>query len=211
MALVTGSAYGTILQQDDLYLDTAPTVYFQERVSGDGGYAFNPDADGFYWNLTGTSTNKVLEIGCYDTFQFVGNITMNTIRCDTVGDKGSIQKLNFVDITFNLKSFFPLETLRHIIRGGSVTTASGVEKMGIGQPNNNRFYRAYFPSVYDEQSGDYLAVTVHKAQFVDSWTMAINYGAQPTLGVILRGFADPNLPSDQLFATVIRSDASAIS
>lgn len=210
MTLITGTPLGQINTMDDLYLDTAPTVFFQERATGINPLN-NPDGDGFYWGLSGTTSYPVYEIGCYDTFQLVGNIEMNNIRCDTVGDKSAIQKLNYIDVTFNLKSFFPLDTLRHILRGGTVTSSSGVEKMGIGQPNNNKSFRAYFPSIYDPDTGDYVNFTLHKAQFVDSWTMAINYGAPPTLNVILRGFADADLPSDQLFATVIRADPSAIS
>jgi len=149
---------------------------------------------------------------CYDTVQWASNYELNAIRCDTTGDQGAIQKLNNLDFTFNLKTYFPLATLRHILRGGAVTTTVGAtEKMGIGQPNNNRFYRVYFPIVYDEDAGDYMAVTVHKAQFVDTWTLAFNYGTPATVGLTLRGFADPNLPNAQLFATVIRADPSAIS
>ncbi len=211
MALITGTPLGQINTQDDLYLDTAPTIFFQERISGVNPLN-NPDAAGYYWGLSGTTSYPVYELRCYDTVQWAGNIEMNSIRCDTTGDQGVIQKLNYLDLTFNLKTFFPLDTLRHFLtRGGSVTTSAGAtEKMGIGQPNNNKFFRAYFPIVYDGDTGDYLSVTLHKAQFVDTWTIAFNYGSPATAGVTLRGFADPDLPAAQLFATVVRADPSAI-
>lgn len=210
MPLVTGTPLGQINTQDDLYIDTAPTIFFQERCTGVNPL-FNPDGDGFYWQLSGTTTCPVHELRCYDTVQWAGTYEINAIRCDTTGDQGAIQKLNSLDLTFNLKTMFPLDTLRHILRGGAVTTTAGAtEKMGIGQPNNNRFFRVYFPSIYDEENGDYVAVTIHKAQFVETWTVAFNYGQPSTMGVTVRGFADTSLPAAQLFATVIRADPSAI-
>lgn len=210
MALVTGTPLGVINTMDDLYIDTAPTIYFQQRDTSNA-LLNNPDANGFYWGLTGSATWPVFEMRCYDTVVWGGSIEMNAIRCDTTGDQGVIQKLNYLDLTFNLKSLFPLATLRHILRWGSVTTvSSALEKVGVGQPNNNRFFRAYFPVVYDEDTGDYVSVTMHKAQFVDSWQLSFAYANQAAVPITLRGFADPDLPSAQLFATVIRADPSAI-
>lgn len=209
MALITGTPLGQINIQDDIYLDTAPTVFFQNR-SGVNELN-NPDGDGFYWGLSGTTSNPVFQLRCVDTVQLASNYDINQIRCDTDGDVGTIQKLNYLDLTFNLKTFFPLATLTEILKGGAVTTTPGAtEKMGIGQPNNNKFFRGYFPTVYDPDTGDYLAVTMHKAQFVDSWTIAFNYGEPSTVNVILRGFADTDLPAAQQFATIIRADPSAL-
>jgi hypothetical protein len=197
MALVTGTPLGVINTQDDLYLDVAPTIYFQDY---DADELNNPDGDGFYWGLTGSSTYPVYELVCYED-----------ARWATVGDKGQIQKLNHIDLTFTLKTLMPLATLTHILRGGAVTTTPGAtEKMGIGQPNNQQYYHCYFPVVYDETVGDYVAVTAHKAQFVDAWEIAFAFGTQATLGIIFRAFADSSKPADQLFATVIRADPSAI-
>jgi hypothetical protein len=209
MALVTGTPLGQINTQDDLYVDTAPVVFFQQRDTVN--HLNNPDGDGFYWGLSGTVARPVFELRCVDTVVWAGQYELNAIRCDTVGDTGAIQKMTSLDLTFNLKTLFPLATLRHILRGGAVTTTAGAtEKMGIGQPNNNRFYRAYLPTVYDEDTGDYLAMTIHKCQYVDSWSLAFAYGTPSTLGLTLRGFADTALPAAQLFATVIRADPSAI-
>lgn len=207
--LVTGTPFGTIEASEDIYLDTAPTVYFQDRDNGH--YWFNPDSDGFYWSLSGTTAYPVWELGCYEGFTMNGNVTMNAIRCDTDGDTAVVQKLDYIDVTFTLKALFPLSKLAHIIHGGPVTTGSGMEKMGLGQINNNAYYRVYFPSVYDEAAGDYVAFTGHRVQFVDSWTLTIPYGNQPQLtGIKMRLFADTDMPAAQKFATVIRSDLSAI-
>jgi len=209
MALITGTPAGTINQQDELYLDTAPPIYFQDY---NAPLYYAPDAQGFYWNLTGTSTYPVLQLGCVEGVNLAGNIEMNNIRCDTVGDKGTIQKLNYVDVTATLKTFFPFTTFRHIIRGGAVTTVSAAtEQFGIGQPNNQQYWHVYMPTVYDPSTGDWVAVTIHKAQFVDSWQIAFPYGNASTVGVMLRGFVDETLPAAQQFGTFFRADPSAIS
>jgi hypothetical protein len=210
MALVTGTPLGTITAQSDLYIDSAPTFYYQDNLAQAHPYAFNPDGDGFYWGLTGSAANPVFQMGCYEGFQLAGNIEMTSIRCDTVGDKSAIQKLSYLDVTFTLKTLFPLTTLRHILRWGAVTTSGSVEKLGIGQPNNQRYFYAYFPVVYDGDTGDWLNFTLHRCQFVDSWQLAFTYGQPATVGLTLRGFAEENKPAAQLFATVIRADPSDI-
>lgn len=208
MALVTGTPSGQINAQDDLYLDSAPYIYFQDATAGELN---NPDGDGFYWGLSGTSTYPVYQLGCYEGVQLMGSIEMSAVRCDATGDKASVQKLSYMDLTFTLKTLLPLATLRHIIRGGAVTTTAGsTEAMGIGQPNNQLFYHVYLPLVYDGDTGDWLSITGHKAQFVDSWQIAFTYGAPTTMGVTIRMYADDTKPADQLFATIIRADPSAL-
>lgn len=209
MALVTGTPQGVVNTQDDLVVDTAPVIYFQQRDGVD--LLNNPDGDGFFWGLTGTAARPVFELRCVDTVVWAGQYELNAIRCDTVGDTGAIQKMTSLDVTFNLKTLFPLATLRHILRAGAVTTTAGAtEKMGIGQPNNNRFFRGYFPTVYDEETGDHLHMTLHKAQYVDSWQLAFGFGQPSAIGLTLRGFADTDRPAAQLFATVVRVDPSAV-
>ena len=44
MALVTGTPLGTINAQDDIYLDTAPSLWFQDFSADELN---NPDGDGF--------------------------------------------------------------------------------------------------------------------------------------------------------------------
>lgn len=210
MALITGTPLGVITAQDSLYIDTAPTIFFQERCTGVNPLN-NPDADGFYWGLTGSASCPIYQFDCYEGVQWAANFESNAIRCDTTGDQGQIQKLNNLDLTFTLKTFFPLTTIRDVLRGGAVTTNSGAtEKMGIGQPNNQRYLRVYFPVVYDPDTGDYLSVTMHRCQYVDSWQLAFTYGQPATISLTLRGFADPDLPAAQSHATVIRADPSAI-
>jgi len=215
MALVTGSPIGNVITQDELYVQSAPPIFYQDNDSGSGpgtvGLLNTPDGNGFYWGLSGTTNNPVYQLGCVTDVAIAGNIEMNNIRCDTVGDKGVIQRLNYIDVTFTLQTLFPLTSLRAIIRGGAVTTAGSLtEQMGIGQPNNNKYYYVWMPSVYDEDSGDYLAWTGFRGQFVDSWQLSYSYAQNTNLGVTLRLFADESKPADQLFASVLRADASAI-
>ena len=208
MALVTGTPLGQVNAQDELYIDQAPTIYFQDNTANPLN---NPDGDGFYWGLSGTTTYPVYSLSCYEDVVWASEFESNAIRCDAVGDKSQLQKLNHIDLTFTLKTLMPLATLTHILRGGAVTTNAGAtEKMGIGQPDNDLYYRYYFVSVYDETAGDHITVTAHKAQFVDAWELGFTYGEPATLGVTLRAFAEDTLPAAQLFATVIRADPSAI-
>jgi len=105
----------------------------------------------------------------------------------------------------------PLSVLTNILRGGAVTTTSGAtEKMGIGQPNNQTYWRVYGAVVYDETAGDYLNFTGHRMQFVDAWNISFAYGQPASMGVVMRCFADTTKPADQLFMTIIRADPSAI-
>lgn len=208
MALITGTPLGQINAQDELYIDEAPTIYFQDYSANELN---NPDTDGFYWGLSGTTTYPVYSLACYEEVRWASEFESNAVRCDTVGDKLNIQKLNHIDLTFTLKTLMPLATLTHILRGGAVTTTAGAtEKMGIGQPDNNQWYHYYFVSVYDKDTGDHITVTAHKAQFVEAWEIAFTYGEPATLGVTIRAFADDSLPAAQQFATVIRADPSAI-
>lgn len=208
MALVTGTPLGTINSQDDLYVETAPSLWFQDSEADEIN---NPDGDGFYWGLTGSATYPIYSLECYEDVRLAASYEGNQVRCDTVGDKAHIQKLNYIDLTFTLKTLLPLATLTHILRGGTVTTTAGAtEKMGIGQPDNNQYYHVYGASVYDTVAGDYICFTGHKCQFVEAWEISFAYGEPSTIGVVMRVFADSDKPSDQLFLTLIRADPSAI-
>lgn len=208
MALVTGTPLGTTVTQDDLYVDTPPSLWFQDATAD---LLNNPDSDGFYWGLTGSATYDIYELNCYEEVRLAANMDGNDVRCDTVGVKAHIQKLNYVDLTFTLKTLMPLSILTHILRGGTVTTSAGAyEKMGIGQPNNQQYWHVYGASVYDVVAADYICFTGHRAQFVEAWEIAFDYGNPATIGVTMRIFADPTKPSDQLFLTIVRGDASAI-
>ena len=83
--------------------------------------------------------------------------------------------------------------------------------MGIAAINNNQYYKVYLPKVYDDDTGDYLSITIHRAKFVDAWTLNMPSGDKWTVtGVTLWGFADDSKPAAQTFATVIRADPSAL-
>lgn len=209
MPLVTGTPLGTIESQEELYLDGAPYVYFQERE--DGYYEHNPDDDGFYWGLSGTVTKPVYQVGCYEDVSWTEDVTTNTVKCDAVGDKSAVTKRNHFDLKLTLSSLFPLSVLRHMIHGGVVTeTAGETEKMGMGDRNNTRYYRVYLPRVYDEDVGDYLAITGHKCQFVEGIDLSMPGSDRWGTPIVLRFYADEDVPSAQKFATIIRLDPSAL-
>ena len=208
MALVTGTPKGNVTSQDEIYLEGAPNFYIQQY---DANPLNNPDADGYYWGMSGTSTYPVFSIGCVQDVSLTEGLTMNAIRCDAVGDKGTIQRRDYVEFDITILTPFPLSTLRHLLNMSSPTVGTNVEKMGIGKINNNRFYMAYCPKVYDEDTGDYLLFHLHKAQFVDAWTINMKSGEPWTVnGLKLRAYADDTKPAGQLFGVVVRSDESAL-
>jgi len=209
MTLATGAPIGNIVAQDEIYVEGAPWIYYQAYEADE---RFNPDADGFYWSLSGTTAYPVYSLACYEDVALADDLTVNAIRCDAVGDKGVIQKRNHIALTLTLSGLFPLTTTSPIIRGSTVTSVGGDwEKMGLGTINNNQYYHVYLPKVYDETALDYVAITMHKAQFVDAWTIAMVSGNLWALGgIAIWGFADDTKPAGQEFATVIRYDPSAI-
>jgi len=208
MSLITGTPQGTITAQEDLYVDGAPNVYYQLDTAN---LANNPDADGYYWGLSATVPQPVIELGCIEGVQLADNLTMNDVRCDTVGDKDTILRRNRLELTLSISTLFPLSTIRDVLRGSAVTLAGKVEKMGLGVINNARRFRVYMPKVYDEDTGDYIAWTLHKCKFVDAWQLGFRYG-QPwqITNIKVYAYARDTLPSAQQFATVIRADPSAL-
>lgn len=213
MALITGTPFGITASQN-IFVDTPPVFYFQEKFDGGGtavGLLNDPDGDGFYWNLSGTAANPVFEGGCYDTFAFTDVREINMVRCDTEGDRQALQKRTSMQVTFNLKEFFKLTKLRHMLNLGPVTTTAGAtEKLGIGQIDNTKFYNLYFPTVYDPTTGDYLSVTLHNAQFTGAWAMSFVFANPATVSIEVTAFSDTTKPVAQQFGTIIRADPSAI-
>ena len=209
MALVTGAAVGNVISQDtEIYIEGAPWIYLQDY---EASYLNPPDGDGFYWGMSGTSVHPVYSLACYEDVGLGEDLTVNAIRCDKFGDTAVIQKLNHLEFTFALSTLFPLTTTRPILRGSTVFTSAGLEKMGIGPINNNQYWRLYLPKVYDEDVGDYVSITIHRVQFVDAWTIAMPSGDKWMIGGITAwGLADEILPTAQQFATIIRSDLSAL-
>ena len=208
MSLVTGTPVGTIESQEDIYLESAPSIYFQDS-SADPLY--NPDSDGFYWGLSGTSTYNVYEVGCPVDVSFTENITINDVLCDNIGVKDTVQQRNYVELQFTIQSFFPLQTLRYLLSFGAVTETAPTQKMGIGKINNNLSFMVYTPKVYDTDNGDYVWLHLHKAKFVEAWTINMSFGNPwQTTGLRLRAFADTTKPAAQQFGMWGRSDASVI-
>lgn len=198
---------GTIVDAEDIFIEGAPELWF-------GGVAqYSPDADGYYHGITGTPDNIVYRLGCYENFRFQDNVTVNEIRCDTTGLEKTSQTRDFLVVTFDLKSLFPLRRLRHLIRGGPVVwnDPENSEKMGIGEIDNSLFYMVFFSRVYDPVAGDFVSVTGHRCQFTGNFQLQTPYaGAWMISGIEIRFLADPTKPADQRFATMVRVDASEL-
>lgn len=207
--LVTGSPLGTINAQEELYIEGAPYLYFQDA---DSPPLWNPDADGFYWNLTGTSTYPVYRVGCVADVSLTEGLTINDVRCDTVGVKDTIQRRDYVEFAFSFTSLFPLSALRHLLKLGSPPSVTADwEKQGIGGINNNKFYHFYCPKVYDDEGGDFVAFHLHRAKFVEAFTVNMRSG-EPWMveGVRIRAYADESKPVAQRFGSILRFDRNAL-
>lgn len=87
MPLVTGTPIGTLTTQEDLFLEGAPTIYFQRYEASELN---NPDASLMYWGLSGSAIYPVYEIGCPADVTFGDNMTMNDVLCDNLGVKDTI-------------------------------------------------------------------------------------------------------------------------
>jgi hypothetical protein len=208
MTLVTGSPVGNVVTQDTISLEGAPNFYFQSTAANP---LKNPDSEGYYWGLSGTSTNPVYQLGCYTDVTFTEGLTINAVRCDTVGDKDVVQKRDYVELNVTIQHLFPFSALRHMLNLSVPTVGTGYEKMGIGKINNNAKYMVYLPKVYDEDTGDYVLIHLHSAKFVDAWTINFKSGENwNASGIKIRGFADESKPANQMFGVFIRSDLSAL-
>lgn len=208
MALATGSPIGTLETAEDLFLDSAPYIYYQDSRADP---FYNPDGDGFYWQLSGTSTYPVYELGCPRDVTLTEGLVMNDVACDTVGFKGTVQQRNYFEFTVTVQNFFPLQVLSPIMGGGTVTESSGTQKMPLGRVNNSVFYHLYAPMIYDTTAADYIWFYFHRCQFVDAWTITMSFGTPWALsGIKFRAFADTTKPSAQIFGMFGRFDPSAI-
>jgi len=129
-----------------------------------------------------------------------------------VGDKDVIQKRNHLELKFTLKSYTPFTILSKLLNGGSVTTNTSqhTEKFGLGNVNNNQFWRFYLPKVYDDAAGDYVAITMHRCKIISTSEIKMTYGNVWTTDITVWGLADETKPAEQRFATIIRADRSAI-
>lgn len=206
--LITGSPVGNVLSAEDLFLTDAPYLYFQDASANPFN---NPDGDGYYWMLSGTVPYPVYNIGCPLDVKFTEGVTANDVRCDNVGVKDTVQRRDYVELQLTISSLFPLSQTRHIMNLSTPTESSGLEKVGIGPINNTRKFMVYAPLVYDPDSGDYLVIHLHKAKFVDAWTIDMKSGEPWQLtGIKIRAYADDTKPTAQRFGVILRSDASAL-
>lgn len=209
MALITGTPLGVITSQEDTYIEGAPYIYFQDNRANP---QFNPDAQGFYYGLTGSATYPVYNIGCVENVSLTEGLTMNDIRCDTVGVKDTIQKRDYVDFVFEIKTMLPLTVLRHLMKLGSApTTGTGFETVGIGVIDNSQRYMVYAPAVYNQSAAGWILIHLHRAKFVDAFTLNMRYGDSWQLtGLKLRAYADTNKLSTQQFGVIKRIDLAAL-
>lgn len=207
MSLVTGTPFGTSSTQESLYLDAAPNIFYQDYQAP---LLYSPDADGYYWGLTGTSTYPYKELGCVTNVSFKQSIESNEIRCDTIGVVGTIMRRNYVDLVFTLQQFMPLSIFANIGGFTAATVSSPFEKVGIGDFDNNQFWHVYAINVYDQAAGDFFIINLNKAQFVEPGDLVFNYGSPWTQEFTLRAYADTTKPTTQKFGNFVRSDISAI-
>jgi hypothetical protein len=207
-SLVTGTPQGTLVTQDELYLEGAPYLFLQDATAA---LLRNPDSEGYYWGLSGSVTYPVYQLGCVQDVSLTEGLTMNDVRCDTEGTKATIQRRDYVEFNMTILSLFPLTALSRILNISVPTTGTGYEKVGIGGINNNRFFHVYAPKIYDEDTGDALYFNLHRAQFVDAWTIDFKQGEPWTVsGLKLRAYSDSTKPTTQRFGTIIRYDPSLL-
>lgn len=208
MALVTGTPEGLIITQDNIFVEGAPFIYYQDARAD---LLNNPDADGFFYGLSGTNQFPVFELVCYEDVTLSEDLEINAVRCDREGDIAVIQKRNHLEFSLALSTLFPLSTTTALIKGSEVTVSGSVEKMGLGPINNNQFWHFYLPKVYDEAEGDFVSITIPRGQFADAFNIAMVSGDKWMIGgITLWGLTDPTKPANQIFATIIRADADAL-
>lgn len=206
--LATGSAVGNVISQEELYLEGAPYIYFQDDRATPLN---NPDAQSYYWGLSGTTTYPAYLLGCIQDVSLTEGVTMNDVRCDTVGVKDTIQKRDYVEFQLTILSQLPLSVIRHVMNLSAPSTGTGFETVGIPQINNSVHYHVYAPKVYDESAAGWLMFYLHKAKFVDAWTLNTIYGGSWTLtGVKLRAYAADSYPANQLFGVIKRMDLARL-
>lgn len=203
-SLVTGSAIGVETAQEELYIEGSPFIYFQDDRQAP---RFNPDAQGYYWNLSGSATYPAYLLGCIQDVSLTQGLTMNDIRCDTIGVKDTIQKRDYIEFQLTILSLMPLTVLRHVLNLSAPTTGTGFETVGIGQIDNTKHYHVYAPKVYDPDAAGWLMFHLHKAKFVDAWTLNFKYGDSWTAtGIKIRAYANDSMPANQVFGVIRRAD-----
>lgn len=207
MSLVTGTPSGNVTSQENLYFDGAPNVYVQDFSANP---LKNPDAQGYYWGMSGTTSYPALELACITEVSMQEGITANDVRCDTDGVRATIQRRDYIDFIFTLQSALPLSTFAQLSNWSTPESGTGYEVAGIGTINNDQYWHLYAPKVYNDDVGDYLMVDLHKGQFVNPGAWQFQYGSQWVKQFTFRAYADTSKPSTQQFGVVFRSDPSVL-
>jgi len=207
MALVTGTPVGNVDSKESLWLEGAPSFWVQNYLATP---LWNPDAQDYYWGLSGTTSYPAYGVGCVTDVSFGQGITANDIRCDGDGVQGHIQRRDYVEFTFTMQEFLPLAIYTQLANFSDADVGAGYEVVGMGEVDNNKYWMVYAIRVYDQTTGDFLVIHLHKAQFVEPGEIQFRYG-QPWIQTFkVRGFADTAKPSDQRFGVIRRHDPSAL-
>jgi hypothetical protein len=207
MTIATGSPLGNILSQEEIYVEGSPYVYIQDYRAGP---LRHPDANGYYYGMSGSSAYPVYNLGCIQNTKMTEDVTLNQIRCDTEGDKAVVQKRNYLQFEFDLISQLPLSVTKVLMNMFNSTTVSGAEYVGIGKINNAVFYMLYAPKVYDDSVSDWLLIHLHKCQITGNFTWDFGVSGWKLTGIQIRAFADSTKPEAALFGTIVRFDPSAL-
>jgi hypothetical protein len=207
MTLVTGSPLGNIVTQEEPYFEGSPYLYIQDYRAAP---LHHPDANGYYWNLSGSSTYPVYSLGCIQGTKLTEDVTLNEIRCDTVGDKAAIQRRNYLEMDFDLISLLPLSVTKVLMKFFDSTTISGSEFVGMSKINNAIYWMLYAPKVYDEVAGHWIMVHLAKCQIVGNFTWDMNINGHKLTGIKVRAFIDETKPANQMFGVLARMDLIAL-
>jgi hypothetical protein len=207
MPLVTGSSIGNILSQEEKYLEGAPYLYIQDYRAAP---LHAPDANGYYYGMSGSTNYPIYSLGCIQNVKLTEDVTLNMIRCDTVGDKAAIQRRNYLDMEFELNSQLPLSVTAKIMNMFNSTTVSGAEFVGVSKINNNIYYMLYAPKVYDEVAGYWILMHFHRCQIVGNFTWDLNINGWKLTGLKVRALIDETKPSTQMFGVLARFDNNAL-
>lgn len=209
MALITGTPVGTLTSSESIYPTSAPYIYFQDYTPGPW---FAPDAQGYYWQLSGTASYPVYAFECVEGVSFTEGKTLNDVTCDNIGVVSTTELRDYVEFQLTVKSIYPLANLARVMNFTAPASSSGVyEKAGIGKVNNNQFWQVFAPHVYDETNADWFGIHLHKVKFVEAWTLNMPYGdAWNVTGLRLRGYADTTKPAAQQFGVMVRFDSDIV-
>jgi hypothetical protein len=211
MTLGTGTAVptGGITVGEDIYPEGGPRVFFQSYE--DCPEANEPDSDGFYWGLSGTTACPVYEVTCYEAISLVDTVTRNPVTCDALGTVDEIQRRDSMELQFTIKSLFPFSQLVSMLRGSGYTlnATEEAEKFGVGEVPNELFH-VFFSRIYDSEAGDYYSFTGHRARFVEASPLNMPYADVHNIAVVMKLFADRTKPPGQYFGTFVRYDPSVL-